>query len=335
MADSSVAITAGIGTSIDTRTEATNGDHRQVVVIGDPSATAGVATVSTGGALLVGGAASSGSAVTGNPNLIGGSDGTNARTISTDTSGRLITVQPDTSTAISIAANATSSGQITSLTGAGAAWIQLTGTWTATAQVQVTVDGSTWVNLTGSQSIITVSTGAYVTSGNLTATGIYMVDIAGASGVRVITTAYTSGTITGTVRVVSGVASAGITGSPVVSGTVYATLNITSVVYTLTTTASTNSNLAITGSKAFGTVALSNTSASAIYVKFYNKATAPTVGTDIPYMTIAVPANGFVNYDFSQAIRFNLGIGVGVTGAVADSDTTAVAAGCHVLLTYL
>lgn len=45
MADTAVAITAGTGTNIDTRTEATNGNHRQVVVIGDPSSNAGVAAV--------------------------------------------------------------------------------------------------------------------------------------------------------------------------------------------------------------------------------------------------------------------------------------------------
>lgn len=45
MADTAVAITAGSGTNIDTRTEATNGNHRQVVVIGDPSLNAGVAAV--------------------------------------------------------------------------------------------------------------------------------------------------------------------------------------------------------------------------------------------------------------------------------------------------
>lgn len=45
MADSAVDITVGSGTSIDTRTEASNGNHRQVVVIGDPSVNAGVAPV--------------------------------------------------------------------------------------------------------------------------------------------------------------------------------------------------------------------------------------------------------------------------------------------------
>lgn len=53
MADSSVAITAGSGTSIDTRTEATNGNHRQVVVLGDPSTNAGVAPVDATNGLSV------------------------------------------------------------------------------------------------------------------------------------------------------------------------------------------------------------------------------------------------------------------------------------------
>lgn len=45
IADTAVAVTAGSGTNIDTRTEATNGNHRQVVVLGDPSTNAGVAPV--------------------------------------------------------------------------------------------------------------------------------------------------------------------------------------------------------------------------------------------------------------------------------------------------
>lgn len=45
MADTSVDITPGSGKSIDTRTESTNGNHRQVIVIGDPSVNGGVAPV--------------------------------------------------------------------------------------------------------------------------------------------------------------------------------------------------------------------------------------------------------------------------------------------------
>ncbi len=53
MADSNVDITAGSGTSIDTRTEGTNGNHRQVVVIGDPATNAGVAPVDATNGLAV------------------------------------------------------------------------------------------------------------------------------------------------------------------------------------------------------------------------------------------------------------------------------------------
>lgn len=45
MADSAIAVDAGTGVNIDTRTEATNSNHRQVVVLGDPSTNAGVAPV--------------------------------------------------------------------------------------------------------------------------------------------------------------------------------------------------------------------------------------------------------------------------------------------------
>lgn len=53
MADTAVAITAGTGTNIDTRTESTNGNHRQVIVIGDPATNAGVAPVDATAGLKV------------------------------------------------------------------------------------------------------------------------------------------------------------------------------------------------------------------------------------------------------------------------------------------
>jgi hypothetical protein len=53
MADSAVAITAGAGTNIDTRTEGTNSHHRQVVVLGDPATNAGVAPVDATAGLKV------------------------------------------------------------------------------------------------------------------------------------------------------------------------------------------------------------------------------------------------------------------------------------------
>lgn len=53
MADTAIAITAGTGTNVDTRTEGTNGNHRQVVVLGDPATNAGVAPVDASTGLAV------------------------------------------------------------------------------------------------------------------------------------------------------------------------------------------------------------------------------------------------------------------------------------------
>lgn len=71
MADSSVSVTAGTGTNIDTRTEGTNGNHRQVVVIGDPTTNTGVAPVDATHGLPVHGGVAHDTADTGNPIKIG------------------------------------------------------------------------------------------------------------------------------------------------------------------------------------------------------------------------------------------------------------------------
>lgn len=79
-----------------------------------------------------------------------------------------------------------------------------------------------------------------------------------------------------------------------------------------------------------------NASASVKFVKLYNKATAPTVGTDTPVITLALPAGQLVNYDLAPfGLQFATGIGFGLTGAVADADTTALVAGDVVGLNIL
>lgn len=136
------------------------------------------------------------------------------------------------------------------------------------------------------------------------------------------------GTVTsvGTVTTVTGVTTvAAVTsaGTPLAPATPYI----------LNSLASTNGALILTGSSGLQAFYASNIGATVAFVKLYNKATAPTVGTDVPAMIITVPAAvggvpgsveitpGFNGY------RFALGLGIAITGAVADSDTTAVAAG--------
>jgi hypothetical protein len=70
---------------------------------------------------------------------------------------------------------------------------------------------------------------------------------------------------------------------------------------------------------------LANTSAAVKFVKLYDKASAPTVGTDVPIHTIALAANGRADAINILGIPFTLGIAYAITGAAADSDATAVA----------
>lgn len=69
-----------------------------------------------------------------------------------------------------------------------------------------------------------------------------------------------------------------------------------------------------------------NAAAYAVFIKLYNKATAPTVGTDTPLMTIPVAAGGNSSAYFESGILFANGIGMAVTKLVADSDTTVLVA---------
>jgi hypothetical protein len=72
---------------------------------------------------------------------------------------------------------------------------------------------------------------------------------------------------------------------------------------------------------------LYNDGAAEAYLKIYNKATAPTVGTDTPVLVIPIPAGSAANVEFTQGIAFATGIATALTTGFADADTTAVAAG--------
>ncbi len=91
--------------------------------------------------------------------------------------------------------------------------------------------------------------------------------------------------------------------------------------------ASTNStNIKGSAGTVYGIVA-SNINAAIRYVKFYNKATAPTVGTDVPILVIPIPATSVVSINCGAlGLRFGTGIGLGITTGAADTDTGAVAA---------
>jgi hypothetical protein len=103
--------------------------------------------------------------------------------------------------------------------------------------------------------------------------------------------------------------------------------------YILNSLASTNGALILTGSSGLHAFYATNTGATPAFVKLYNKATAPTVGTDVPAMIIPVPAAvsgvpGVATLPIgTNGFRFALGLGIAITGGVADNDTTAIGAG--------
>lgn len=94
--------------------------------------------------------------------------------------------------------------------------------------------------------------------------------------------------------------------------------------------ATTNATVAKASAGQVYTIIAHNINAAVRYLKLYNKATAPTVGTDTPAMTLPVPANtagaGFVLDTGGMGVAFSLGIGYALTTGVADADTGAVAA---------
>lgn len=161
---------------------------------------------------------------------------------------------------------------------------------------------------------------------------------------RVRATAWTSGTqvwtmIPGTYAT-EPIPGAQISGTQPVSGTVTATVTagtinpvVPATPYFLNSAATTNGALIITGTSNVSSFYATNEGATTAYIKLYNKATAPTVGTDVPEMIIPVPAAalgvpGVANPNIGfHGFRFALGLGIAITGAAGHTDTTAVAAG--------
>lgn len=107
-----------------------------------------------------------------------------------------------------------------------------------------------------------------------------------------------------------------------------ATANGCSVSRTISAASTNAASIKSGAGQLYGIVA-TNINAAVRYLKIYNKASAPTVGTDVPVLTIALPGNtagAGLAVDLSNGIAFTTGIAAALTTGVADSDTGAVAA---------
>ena len=82
-------------------------------------------------------------------------------------------------------------------------------------------------------------------------------------------------------------------------------------------------------------ICCTNNSTSARYLKLYDRASAPTVGTHTPVWRIMIPASGGFIDEFVHGLVFGTGIAYGLTTGAADSNTGAVGADeVQVNLTY-
>jgi hypothetical protein len=75
------------------------------------------------------------------------------------------------------------------------------------------------------------------------------------------------------------------------------------------------------------TIDVFNAAAYNVFLKLYNKASAPTVGTDPPVMTIPIQAGGGFSKTWPNGFPFATGIAYAITKLQPDSDTTVVVAG--------
>ena len=139
-------------------------------------------------------------------------------------------------------------------------------------------------------------------------------------------------TVSGTPSVsISGTPSVAISGTPSVTATPAA-----GSAFSVISTASTNAAVQKASAGNLFEITASNPTATAAYLKLYNKATAPTVGTDVPVLTIPIPANSQIAIPFGAlGKRFSAGIALAITAAIAATDTGASVAGVQISGTYL
>ena len=219
--------------------------------------------------------------------------------------------------------------------------LQLTGTWVATISFQGSNDGGTFFpivtsNPSGGQAVGETST---TVNRLVKVPTIYKF-------LRIRVTAYTSGIVEGVAyghrdENSSGLISAigPVTLNPEttkVIGTVNLAAETDKVIGTVNlasdgvqtyeqviSAATTNQTLINAGATKLKTFSLVNGVATLRYFKFFNKATAPVVGTDTPFLTITMAPNSESRFTIPNGgIDFSLGMGYAITLGPANDNTT-------------
>lgn len=103
----------------------------------------------------------------------------------------------------------------------------------------------------------------------------------------------------------------------------------------LVSAATTNATSVKTAAGALASLYALNTNAAVRYLKIYDKASAPTVGTDAPVLTMALPASSGTPLNLGDnGLALANGLAFALTANATDADATAIGAG-DVILTLL
>lgn len=231
--------------------------------------------------------------------------------------------------------------QIT-LNGQSVLSVQTEGTWTASGGLSLycTNDGSLWVNLSQSGAIfmqagvITASNpGTTIASGS---DNIYVADLFGYSKCEVTAGGAVTGAATLYLRasyapqpihvdsVVLGSAASNLVGD---MGVGYrATTTNAGTIAKVNSAASTNATSTKASAGRVIGYHLCKTTAGFAYFRLYNKASAPTVGTDSPAEIAPIAGSSCITRSFEGGVGYATGIAYAITAGATDLDSTAVAA---------
>jgi hypothetical protein len=266
-------------------------------------------------------------------------------------SGNITVVDSGSSTAsgqnsVAIVTGSPTAGSVytQAINGQSTARVEITGTWTGTLTFEGSADGgTTWVPQTARV------TGTTFTQGSVTANGLFTIDVAGLTNLRVRATAAMTGTavvqaafsvaagfvqVTNPLRLVDNSSGAQATIKPASTSPAFAdpALVVTSMGPTSTarlpsSAATTNATNAKASAGRIYQASGKNNAAYDVFLVLYDAATNPPVpGTTTIRKKIQIPAGQAFVFDFPGGIFAN-GIGYAFTKLVADADATALASG--------
>jgi hypothetical protein len=221
--------------------------------------------------------------------------------------------------------------------GEATATVQTYGTSTATTTYEGSIDGLGFFPIVA----VNITNGSQVTS--TSSNTISQIEIAGLKYIQARCSSWTSGALLTNIRLSNGIGLVGLDMSlptgPNTIGNVNAIQSgawkltaSTATGYTpgkLVSAASTNATVVKASAGTLGSIHASNINTAPRYLKLYNKATAPTVGTDIPVATYLIPGattggQSTINIP-TQGLNFPSGISFALTANAIDTDNTAVA----------